>query len=73
MSKRYSITVTMTPKQAVYAEAVLREEAVSRDMSTLFTGAHRVSIALREAGWEQENKGTDDEPKWWWVHERETP
>lgn len=63
---RYSITVTLTPKQAIDAEHALAQSAFREENGRLFSAAHRVSIGLQEAGWEPVNVGTEDEPKWGW-------
>ncbi len=66
MSARYSVTVTMTPQQAVAADRALHRMAIGTEDARLFTAAQRISNGLIDAGWMPVNEGTEDEPKWAW-------
>lgn len=50
--RSYSVTVTMTPRQAVEAERALRRAAVVEESGRLFSAAHRITCGLIDAGWE---------------------
>jgi hypothetical protein len=64
--RSYSVTVKMTPRQAIEAADALHHAAVGRGSSRLFSAAHRINCGLWDAGWDSINRGTEDEPKWQW-------
>lgn len=64
--RSYSVTVTMTPRQAIEAVDALRWAAVTRESSRLYGASHRIACGLWDAGWDSINRGTEDEPKWTW-------
>jgi hypothetical protein len=66
MSPRYSVTITLTPLQAIDAEEALRRAAVGSENGRLYSAGNRIASGLFDAGWESVNAGSDDEPKWEW-------
>lgn len=66
---RKGIVVHLTPRQAMEAADALQRAAIGKESSRLFGAAHAVSWALREAGWDDVNVGTDDVPRWVWQKE----
>ena len=62
MTKRYSVTVTLTPWQAVALDEAIRHGLLTlpwggRWMSLLSGAKSRVQIGLRDDGWERDAKG----------------
>ena len=56
---RHTITVTMTPRQAVYAEWAVRQQHHFDEphAATMRAAAHRLRLALEAGGWEQDDDG----------------
>lgn len=63
MMQGYSVTITMTPRQAVEAERALHRYAVEHGSPRAFTAAHRIMYGLLDAGWKWAAEGES------WVHE----
>lgn len=66
--RAYSVTVTMTPRQAIEAAHALHEYALTSGNGRMYAASGRVTSGLWDAGWEAENVGDDDDPKWVWKH-----
>jgi hypothetical protein len=59
MTKRYSVTVTLTPRQAIDAAAALQDSALKyENYDRLLAVSSRIAWALVEAGW------TPGEERW---------
>ncbi len=72
--RSYSVTVTMTPRQAIEAEYLLRLAAVQKESGRGFSAGSRIASGLYDAGWDRVQTGTDDDPRWVWRLGRgETP
>jgi hypothetical protein len=58
--RSYSVTVTMTPRQALEAMDGLHDYAVTHESSRAFTASSRIMCGLFDAGW-----NWDDRIKCW--------
>ena len=70
--RSYSVTVTMTPRQAIEAVTAIRKVAVSEGSARLYSASHRIACGLWDAGWDSINRGTEDEPQWTWRLPKQT-
>ena len=54
--RTYSVTVKMTPRQAVVAMDGLHDQAAQSGNNRLYDAEHRIYVGLLDAGWSWDNR-----------------